>query len=119
MSTIRKKEIDLKISTMYDLSGTGVSVEDITHEFLHQVMRQLVAGHEVYLRGFGIFKVSIRSGRQQKTVLTKGTFKKGERAGTTTVTVDKKYYVSFRRAVAFREMFRERFGKPKPKGEKK
>ena len=116
MSTIRKKEIDQELEGMFGIRENGIEVEDITTEFLHRVMRKLIAGHEVHLPGFGTFKVSVRKGMRQKRVtLTKGTFKKGEKGTTHSVTVDRKYYVSFRRAAAFRQMFWDQFGKNKTK----
>lgn len=114
MSTIRKKEIDQALAVGWEGLLKTEHIQKLTDDFLYAVMCQLLGGHEVHLPGFGTFKVSVRKGaRQQKVVLTKGTFKKGEKGGTHTVTVDKKYYVSFRRAAAFRQMFQERFGKNK------
>lgn len=112
-TVVKKKHIDDALGAML---GKKAPISTITEEFLHQVMLALVRGEEVHLPGFGTFRVSVRRGkRQQRVVLKKGTFKKGENAGTTTVAVEKKFYVNFRRAAAFREMFVERYGKNKVK----
>lgn len=108
--TVRKKEIDNAVGVLSDLTSQQVGA--VTEAFLHEVMKHLLEGRVVWLPGFGTFHVTIRKGKQPKTVtLTKGSFKKGERGGTTTVVVPRKYYVSFKRAAAFRDKFWERYGK--------
>lgn len=111
--TVDKGYIDRTIG----LGGfRSINVEMLTEAFLHEIMKHLLDGKEVYLRGFGTFKVSIRKGKMKNRVtLTQGTGRKGERVGTKTLTIKKKYYVSFKRARAFREMFQERFSKKKAK----
>jgi nucleoid DNA-binding protein len=109
VSTITKKDID----TRFSAGGfRSINVSRLTEQWLHEVMKELVAGNEVYLRGFGTFRVFTRKGKRAAVVsLTRGNGKKGESAGVSIVRVKTKYYVSFKRARAFREMFQERFGK--------
>jgi len=104
--TVHKSWLDSALCLAYG------DVSEVTEAFLQELMKELLLGNEVYLRGFGTFKVSVRKGKRGATAtLTHGSGKKGEKTGTSVVSVEKKYYVSFKRARAFREMFQARFGK--------
>ncbi len=105
-STVYKGWLDRALYLAYG------DVSEVTEAFLQELMKELLLGNEVYLRGFGTFKVSVRKGKRGATAtLTHGNGKKGGRTGTSVVSVEKKYYVTFKRARAFREMFQAKFGK--------
>jgi nucleoid DNA-binding protein/ribosomal protein S27AE len=114
VSTATKQEINRRVAFL--CGQTEKTIAGITDAFLNEVMQHLVDGDEVNLSGFGTFHVSVRRGATGGliTTLTKGSFKKGENRGTATVLVERKYYVNFKRAIAFRERFWERYGKQKP-----
>jgi nucleoid DNA-binding protein len=113
VTTISKQEINRRVALL--CGQTEKATADITDAFLNEIMQHLVDRNEVSLAGFGTFHVSVRRGVRGGVLamLTKGSFKKGESRGTATIQVERKYYVNFKRAAAFRERFWARFGKQK------
>jgi nucleoid DNA-binding protein len=100
-----------------ELLGRKVSdVSAITSLFLHEVVRGLVEHGEVRLDGLGTLHVTCRSGkRASRTVLTSGYGHRPGRKKSMLVRVERKYYVSFRKATRLREALWARFGKLEPR----
>jgi nucleoid DNA-binding protein len=105
---IHKKEIDLQTGVHHNWAQDIVG--PITATFLEEIIRLLLDGYEVYLKDFGTFRLVTRKGRAV-TTLKKGTFKKGESCGTTTVDVRNKHYIVFKKSIHLRERIKERLGK--------
>jgi nucleoid DNA-binding protein len=110
--TVKDTEIDVRVGELLDMSS--IHVGDVTQAFFHEVMKHLLDGNEVHIPGFGTFKVSIRRGkRAARATLNKSSDCHGNSVGKIIVSVEKKYYVSFRRAAAFRDKFYAKYGKGK------
>lgn len=104
--TVNKTELIRNVAMLLDKSPAAVS--EVVEAFLYAVKTELVELNEVYIHGFGIFKTTVRTGKRAATAeLTAASGKK------ITVLVRRKYYVSFRRARALRDQFKERHGKEK------
>ena len=107
---VHKPEFDIQLAIHHDFPQQDIV--DLTAAFLQEIVKHLLEGKEVYLRGFGTFQLVERKGRMLAN-LTRGNFKKGETVGKTIVDVRRKYYVVFRKAVQLKEQIQERFGKEK------
>jgi len=108
----RKQDLDTMVGIL--LTTRRADVSAITSAFLNELMNAVVADGEVHIDGFGRFRLVCRKGRRAATaMLTQGTFKKGVSKDTYLVPVDKKYFVTFKKATSFRDKIHKRFGKNK------
>lgn len=107
--TIRKLTLDERVSILFDRDRKEISA--ITDAFLEEISRHLLDQEEVYLPGFGTFKVSVRSGKRlPQAALVRGNKNRGSTGEQMLVVVRKKYYVTFRRGRSLKDRFLARFG---------
>lgn len=102
-----KRELDLRLSCELDLPLSDVS--KLTTVFLAAVRDLLVERGRLRLDGIGTLTVGV--GRLSGGInLVKGTFKKGETAGTIKVSTRKQIRVSFSKAPTLSRMLRRQYG---------
>lgn len=99
-----KTELDIKVAV--DLGTSQRRVARITSRFLEEIRRALVAEGEVVLQGLGSLRVLEYRGPSAN--LTKGTGKKGRRAGKIQVEQPVHLKVFFRKAPALRSALKRR-----------
>lgn len=99
-----KTELDLRVAV--ELGTSQKKVARITNRFLEEIRRALATDHEVVLQGLGRFRVLEYLGPSAN--LTKGTGKKGRRAGKIQVEQPVHLKVFFRKAPALRSALKRR-----------
>lgn len=99
-----KVELDLRVAA--ELGTSQRKVSRITTRFLEEIKQSLVVDGETILQGFGRFRVLEYLGPSAN--LTKGTGKKGARAGRIAVEQPTHLKVFFKKAPALREALNQR-----------
>ena len=100
----RKAEFDREIAA--DLGYSYKTVSGVTQALVEHLRSVIAAEGGAYLDGLGRFTLRISAGGQ-RIVLTKGTFKKGEKAGKVIREVPFKIHVDFAKAASFKAYLAE------------
>ena len=98
----RKNDLDLRVA--FDLGISRRRVSMVTQSFLRELKSALITSGSVTIDGLGRFRV-VEERNAEPTVarLTKGTFKKGESSGKTTVEVPVTLRVHFSKSPTFKK----------------
>ena len=96
---VRKGILDVKVARALGLRPTEVSA--ITAVFLEETRKELVELNTVVLDGLGILRMSVREGKTDNL--------RPAHSHPVTATSEKKYHVSFKKAVPFAQALRLRY----------
>lgn len=108
---VRKGDLDTRVAALLGKKREEISV--ITTTLLRVVIDELSEMSTVHLDGLGELRVVVRKGkRPSRAVLTKGTFGRGKTEEARLVRVEKKYYVTFKKAAPLRLAIQARQGAP-------
>lgn len=107
---VTKRDLDGQVAAL--LGKKVREVSGVTEVFLHEITRALVESGVVRLDGLGVLHLDCRAG--SRAVLT-GLHGKKKPSRTQVIDVEKKYYVSFKKAAPLRAAIQARYGKA-PKG---
>jgi nucleoid DNA-binding protein len=105
---VPKAALDAHVAALLGQKQRDISL--ITTTFLKAIAGELADMNMVHLDGLGELEVYARSGKRLE-LLTRGTFGRTETAQRHIVAVDKKYYVSFRKAAPLSKAIQVRQGK--------
>ena len=103
---IGKTEMVVRTATKVLNRYSRRTTKIIIGAFLEELMDALVRDGEVYLEGFGGFKVRIHA--ERKSTLYGGTFKKGERRGKRVVT-ERDVRVYFSKSPKLKGLLKEKY----------
>lgn len=100
----RKLDFDLRVAT--DLGLKRKHVASVTSAFIQEVRNAISEDGVTYIDRLGRFLLRLERGGIRR-VLTKGTFKKGQKRGTIVVEVPIRFRVHFTKAATFKKQLHE------------